>query len=80
MKLALEGMLKPEEREVELGHVLVQQVFKISRVGTVAGCRVLSGVVGAALVWVLVSVMAPPSVGPVAGRTRGLSPPPEELA
>jgi len=45
LKLALEGMLKPEEREVELGRVLVQQVFKISRVGTVAGCRVLSGVV-----------------------------------
>jgi translation initiation factor IF-2 len=45
MRLALEGMLKPEEREVELGRVLVQQTFKISRVGTVAGCRVLSGVV-----------------------------------
>jgi translation initiation factor IF-2 len=45
LKLALEGMLKPEEREVELGRVLVQQVFKISRVGTVAGCRVLTGVV-----------------------------------
>jgi translation initiation factor IF-2 len=45
LKLALEGMLKPEEREVEQGRVLVQQVFKISRVGTIAGCRVLSGVV-----------------------------------
>jgi translation initiation factor IF-2 len=45
LKLALEGMLKPEEREVEQGRVLVQQVFKISRVGSVAGCRVLSGVV-----------------------------------
>jgi translation initiation factor IF-2 len=45
MKKALEGMLKPEEREVELGRALVQQVFKISRVGTVAGCRVLAGVV-----------------------------------
>jgi translation initiation factor IF-2 len=45
LKLALEGMLKPEEREVELGRVLVQQTFKISRVGTVAGCRVLAGVV-----------------------------------
>ena len=45
LKLALEGMLKPEEREVEQGRVLVQQVFKISRVGTVAGCRVLTGVV-----------------------------------
>jgi translation initiation factor IF-2 len=45
LKAALEGMLKPEEREVELGRTLVQQVFKISRVGTIAGCRVLSGVV-----------------------------------
>ena len=43
LKLALEGMLKPEEREVELGRALVQQVFTISRVGAVAGCRVLSG-------------------------------------
>jgi translation initiation factor IF-2 len=42
---ALEGMLKPEERELELGRALVQQVFKISRVGTIAGCRVISGVV-----------------------------------
>jgi translation initiation factor IF-2 len=45
LKLALEGMLEPEEREKELGRALVQQVFKISRVGTVAGCRVLAGVV-----------------------------------
>jgi translation initiation factor IF-2 len=45
LKLALEGMLKPEEREVELGRALVQQIFKISRVGTVAGCRVLTGAV-----------------------------------
>jgi translation initiation factor IF-2 len=43
LKLALEGMLRPEEREVDLGRALVQQTFKISRVGTVAGCRVLSG-------------------------------------
>ncbi|REK26494.1 MAG: translation initiation factor IF-2 [Planctomycetota bacterium] len=45
LKKALEGMLKPEEREAELGRALVQQTFKISRVGTVAGCRVLSGIV-----------------------------------
>ncbi len=45
LKKALEGMLKPEEREVDLGRALVQQVFRISRVGTVAGCRVLSGTV-----------------------------------
>jgi len=43
LKAALEGLLKPEELEVELGRALVQQVFKISRVGSVAGCRVLSG-------------------------------------
>jgi translation initiation factor IF-2 len=45
LRLALEGMLKPEEREVELGRALVQQVYKISRVGAIAGCRVLSGIV-----------------------------------
>ncbi len=45
LKAAMEGMLKPEKREKELGRVLVQMVFKISRLGTVAGCRVLQGVV-----------------------------------
>lgn len=43
IRAALEGMLKPEEREKELGRALVQKVFSISRVGTVAGCRVLAG-------------------------------------
>jgi translation initiation factor IF-2 len=45
LKAALEGMLKPEKREAELGRALVQRVFHISRVGAVAGCRVLSGTV-----------------------------------
>jgi translation initiation factor IF-2 len=45
LRAALEGMLKPEEREAELGRALVQRTFKISRVGTVAGCRVLSGMI-----------------------------------
>ena len=45
LKQSLEGMLKPEEREVDLGRALVQQVFKISRVGAVAGCRVLGGTI-----------------------------------
>jgi len=45
LKAALEGMLKPEEREVELGRTLVQQVFTISRLGAIAGCRVLAGTV-----------------------------------
>jgi translation initiation factor IF-2 len=45
LKAALEGMLKPEKQEKELGRALVQQVFHISRVGSVAGCRVLAGVI-----------------------------------
>ncbi len=45
LKKALEGMLKPEHRETELGRALVQHVFHITRVGSVAGCRVLSGTV-----------------------------------
>ncbi len=45
LKAALEGMLEPEKREVELGRALVQRTFTISRVGTIAGCRVLSGII-----------------------------------
>ncbi len=45
LKAALEGMLEPEKREVELGRALVQQVFHISRIGTVGGCRVLAGTI-----------------------------------
>ena len=43
VKAALEGMLTPEEHEKELGRAIVQQTFQISKVGTVAGCRVISG-------------------------------------
>jgi translation initiation factor IF-2 len=45
VRAALEGMLKPERQEKDLGRALVQQTFHISRLGTVAGCRVLSGVI-----------------------------------
>ena len=45
LKAALEGMLKPERREVDLGRALVQRTFVISRVGTIAGCRVLAGTI-----------------------------------
>ncbi|MBN1591175.1 MAG: translation initiation factor IF-2 [Pirellulales bacterium] len=45
LKAALEGMLKPEKREAELGRALVQRLFQISRLGTIAGCRVLAGTV-----------------------------------
>ncbi|HJQ56076.1 MAG TPA: translation initiation factor IF-2, partial [Vineibacter sp.] len=45
LKASLEGMLKPEKREVDLGRALVQRTFTISRVGTIAGCRVLAGTI-----------------------------------
>jgi translation initiation factor IF-2 len=45
MKAALEGLLAPEEREVVLGEAEVRQIFKISGVGTVAGCYVRHGVI-----------------------------------
>jgi translation initiation factor IF-2 len=43
IKSMLEGKLKPEEHITELGRALVQEIFSISRIGTVAGCRVLAG-------------------------------------
>ena len=40
---ALEGLLKPERVEVATGRALVLRTFPISRIGTIAGCRVLNG-------------------------------------
>jgi len=45
VKAALSGMLAPEKKESVLGMVEVRQVFKISKVGTVAGCYVTEGLV-----------------------------------
>ncbi len=45
IKAALSGMLAPEKKESQLGLVEVREVYKISKVGTVAGCYVLEGVV-----------------------------------
>jgi translation initiation factor IF-2 len=45
VKAAMEGLLKPEEKEVVLGEAEVRQLFKIAKVGTVAGCFVRSGVI-----------------------------------
>jgi len=42
---ALEGLLKPEERETVLGEAEVLQLFKVSKVGTIAGCAVRSGII-----------------------------------
>lgn len=43
VKSAMKGMLAPKIREVEQGRLEVRQVYKISNVGTVAGCYVQSG-------------------------------------
>ncbi|HEX9673098.1 MAG TPA: translation initiation factor IF-2 [Burkholderiales bacterium] len=45
IKAALSGMLAPEKKENVLGLVEVRQIFKISKVGTVAGCYVSEGLV-----------------------------------
>ena len=45
IKAALSGMLAPERKESVIGLVEVRQVFRISKVGTVAGCHVLEGAV-----------------------------------
>ena len=45
IKAALSGMLAPERKEQVLGMVEVRQVFRISRIGTVAGCYVQEGLV-----------------------------------
>lgn len=43
LKAALEGRLKPREEIIHLGRTVVREVFKISRVGTIAGCFVTQG-------------------------------------
>jgi translation initiation factor IF-2 len=46
VKAAMEGMLAPEFEEKIVGNIEVREIFKISRVGTIAGCMVLDGKVG----------------------------------
>jgi translation initiation factor IF-2 len=45
VKAAMEGLLAPEQKEVVLGEAEVRQIFKIAKVGTIAGCFVRSGVI-----------------------------------
>ncbi len=45
IKAAMEGMLAPKEEEIIMGNIEIREVFKISKLGTVAGCYVLDGVV-----------------------------------
>ena len=43
LRAAMQGMLAPEEVEEALGSVEVRQIFRASRVGTIAGCHVTDG-------------------------------------
>ena len=43
VKEAMEGMLSPEIQEQVIGNVEIREVFKISKVGSIAGCMVLTG-------------------------------------
>jgi len=45
IRQALEGLLRPEEIEIATGRAIVLQTFSISRLGTIAGCRVLNGTI-----------------------------------
>ncbi|HAB82911.1 MAG TPA: hypothetical protein DCE69_06600, partial [Sutterella wadsworthensis] len=45
VKAALSGMLSPEKRETALGLVEIRQIIRVPKVGNIAGCRVLEGVV-----------------------------------
>jgi len=43
LKKAMEGLLAPDIREVYLGRAEVREAFNVSKVGTIAGCRVIDG-------------------------------------
>jgi translation initiation factor IF-2 len=45
VKAALSGLLAPEQREQVLGLVQIRQIFRVPKVGSVAGCMVIDGVV-----------------------------------
>jgi translation initiation factor IF-2 len=70
IKAALEGRLKPLEEDIHLGRAVVRETFKISRVGTVAGCYVTKGTIArSAKVRVIRGGVV---IYPPAGRTAGL--------
>ncbi|TMS57411.1 translation initiation factor IF-2 [Imbroritus primus] len=45
VKAAMSGMLSPEKKEEVIGQIEIRQVFKVPKVGAVAGCMVLDGMV-----------------------------------
>lgn len=45
LKKSMEGLLDPEEREKNVGKAVIRSIFKVSKLGTIAGCFVSDGVV-----------------------------------
>jgi len=45
LKKAMTGLLEPTYREVERGRAEVRQIFKVPKIGTIAGCHVVEGVI-----------------------------------
>ncbi len=45
VKAAMEGKLSPIQKEAVIGHVEIREIFKVSKVGTIAGCIVKDGIV-----------------------------------
>jgi len=43
VRKAMEGLLAPEEKEVVIGHADVRETFRVSKIGTIAGCYVTDG-------------------------------------
>ena len=43
VRKAMEGLLAPESKEKIVGHAEVREIFKITKVGTIAGCKVTDG-------------------------------------
>lgn len=45
LKLAMSGMLTPDKKEEVIGTAEIRQIFKVSKIGSIAGCMVTSGIV-----------------------------------
>ncbi|MFC1737995.1 translation initiation factor IF-2 [Planctomycetota bacterium] len=45
LRKSMEGLLEPEEKEQVIGRAIVRNTFKVSKVGTVAGCHISDGLV-----------------------------------
>jgi translation initiation factor IF-2 len=45
LKLAMSGMLTPDQKEEVIGTAEIRQIFKVSKIGSIAGCMVTSGLV-----------------------------------